>query len=82
MIKFTKRARDRESELILELQRDHGYMLASMPREADRLTTQVRKIGSKMTMTPARVIRLIVPDDSALGRAISRAKTSDRRRTK
>lgn len=71
MTKSTKRAR--ELKLFTELQRSHGYMLAKMPREADRYTTQVRKIGSvEMTMTPARVVRLIVPDDSALGQALAK----------
>lgn len=82
MTKATKQAR--ESKLLMELQRDHGYVLAKMPREADRYTTQVRKIKSaQMTMTPARVIRLIVPDGSSLGQALAKEeKAGARRKTK
>lgn len=64
--------RRRESEIFAELQRDHGYMIAQMPREADRHTTQVRGIGrGRITMTPARIVRLIVPATSSLGRALA-----------
>lgn len=73
MVKSKSTKLARELSLLGELQRDHGYMLARMSRERDRYTTQVRKIGgAKITMVPARVIRLIVPDDSALGQAAAR----------
>lgn len=57
----------RESKLLHELQRDHGYMFARMLRERESYTTQVRGIKSgKLTMTSARVMRVIVPDESWL----------------
>lgn len=71
----------RESKLLMELQRDHGYMLAQMPSERDRTTTQVRGVGQKhMTMTPARVVRLIVPESSSLGKELRLAPAPKRSR--
>lgn len=69
----------RESKLLLELQRDHGYMFAEMPRERDRYTTQVRGLrpGGRVVMTPARVLRVIVPDGSWL---VSRAIDAEKRK--
>jgi len=69
-----ERLRRRESRLLAELQRDHGYMLAEMPR--------VRGIKMRrIIMTPALIVRLIVPTASSLGEhPATRDRTSDRSR--
>lgn len=64
--------RAREMALLAELQADHGYMFARIKSERDRHTTQVRGIKSgKLTMTPAYVARVIVPDASWLARQMA-----------
>lgn len=60
----------REAKLLTELQELHGYMIRRVDRERDRYTTQVTGIKTKrMKMTPAVVVKLIVPEASALGKA-------------
>ena len=45
-------------------------MLAKMPREDDRYTLSMRRDGKRMTMTSSVVVKLIVPQESDLGRAL------------
>lgn len=70
MTPTTRRAR--ESKLLMELQRDHGYMLAKMPREDDRYALSMQRDGKRMTMKSSVVVRLVVPEKSDLGRAMIR----------
>jgi hypothetical protein len=59
-----------ESKLLTELQKQHGYMLRKADRVRDCYTTQITGIRSKrVKRTPAVVVKLIVPEASALGKA-------------
>lgn len=66
--RLTKKRR-REQVLILELQRDHGYMFADLPRERDRYTMTFRgdRVTGKTTITAARKVMVAAPVDSWLG---------------
>lgn len=88
----TKRALAAELKLIEKLQVDHGYMFADlrpgMVRDSDRFTMQFRrdrKTG-KHTLTAARVMRVMAPDDSHLASVANAAKpkrsSTPRRKTK
>jgi hypothetical protein len=75
--------RARESKLLLELQRDHGYTMSMLP-ERDRQGTMVTLPTSK-TRRPGsfrlvQFVKLAVPDDSALGRALRKTPSPKRRK--
>ena len=68
---ITKRAR--ESKLMLELQRDHGYSMSMLPprdRQGTMVTLPTAKRGKPGEMRLVQFVKLAVPDDSALGRAL------------
>lgn len=75
--------RARESKLLLELQRDHDYSMSMMP-ERDRQGTMVTLPTSKTrkpgTMRMVQFVKLAVPDDSALGRALLKTPSHTNRR--
>lgn len=77
--------RTRESKLLMELQRDHGYSMSLMPEEGDQTgmlvvlpTSKTKKPG---TMRAVRFVKLAVPVDSALGRALTKDARAARKRT-
>lgn len=76
----TKRALAAELKLLEELQYDHGYMFAAlrpgMVLRSDLSTLQFRrnlKTG-KHTLTAARVMRVMAPDDSLLASMLRTTK--------
>lgn len=63
--------RKRESILLEELCRNHGYMFADSLPKKDRLTIMMTTSGSgKRTICSAPALKLVVPDGSALGMQI------------
>ena len=64
------RRRDRERDLIQELERDHGYLFSDVSREEDRHTmifSGSRQTG-KWKLTAARVLQIAAPTESWLAR--------------
>jgi len=68
----------RESKLLEELQRDHGYMLAKMSCKDDRYTLSMCKVGKRMMIESSVVVRLVVPVKSALGEQLVKNYRTDR----
>lgn len=62
----------REEELLIELQRDHGYMFLPATKEMERslMHCVVNKKTRKAVLTASRVARVSVPDGSWLGKQI------------
>ena len=64
-----------ESALLLALQNEHGYMLHDVPK-SQRVTLvfgEDPKRPGKKTITANRVVQLVVPMDSALATAMTKA---------
>lgn len=64
--------RRREQELLLELQRSHGYMFFEYPVRADRHTMQFQHARGtgKVSLLPARKVAVAVPAASWLATCI------------
>jgi len=81
-MKPTKKKLSRESSLISELSKEHGYVIADFPSARDQYTYVVNTKTGKGGM--AVLLRLAVPHDSALGTAMieqrKMTKASRRRR--
>lgn len=69
----------RESELLQELQADHGYMLFKMKRRAERTGTRFKRVGNKLKYEPAIIVQLAVPARSAVGKAFAELYVEKRR---
>lgn len=79
MTAATKRAR--ESKLLLELQRNHGYSMSMLPprdRQGTMVTLPTAKRGNPGEMRLVQFVKLAVPDDSALGRALRKTPSPKR----
>jgi hypothetical protein len=71
--------RKRESKLLMELQKKHGYTMLDMIKPADRFMWSFNFKTGAGTLT--RMLRLSVPKESALGRAMAESdKAKDARR--
>lgn len=57
----------REGALLLELQRDYGYALCNLSRPADRIGMM---FSAPKWLAAVRYVKLAVPFDSALGKAL------------
>ena len=62
--------RARESKLLAELSQKHGYTLADTLPSKDRIVMFMHTENGKRQIDAAIVVKLIVPANSALGKAI------------
>ena len=65
-----KRKHARESKLMGELQKRHGYVMQEVPQRMPK--TQMMFDRNMSVVNPMSVIMLLVPTDSALGEAIKK----------
>lgn len=72
-----RKSNKREQDLIAELRVMYHYLFVGMQRRNERSTMLFRRKGKKMQLTPAVVMRLVVPTGSALGRQIAAAYKRD-----
>ena len=81
----TAAKRARESKLLLELQRDHGYSMSMLPprdRQGTMVTLPTATRCKPGTMRLVQFVKLAVPDDSALGRALRKTPSPKRGRAR
>jgi hypothetical protein len=63
------RKKKREGHLLLELQRDHGYMFVELSRKSEQWTNIVQRMrcAKKLDIIAARAVKVIFPVDSWMG---------------
>lgn len=71
--------RKREAALIGELRDEHSYLMFELRNRDERYGMMSRWSGGRMQVRPAVGIRLVVPEDSALGREIVKMRKRNER---
>ena len=63
-----------ESSMLDKLSHQHGYLIADTLPSGEQSTITATRVGTKMVMGSGIAVKLMVPHDSSLGRAIRKMR--------